>query len=74
MRIMLIASALALSACAGGAPFESSADELARLSDECRARGGILVPSGRPLEGRPAIDNVCQIRGGATRLDPGGAR
>ena len=74
MRTLLIAAALALSACAGGAPPESSADELARLSADCRARGGILVPSGRPLEGRPAVDNFCQIRGGATRISPDEAR
>jgi hypothetical protein len=74
MRIVLIASALVLSACAGGAPLESSADEFARLTADCRARGGILVPSGRPLEGRPTVDNVCEIRGGATRISPNEAR
>ena len=64
--ILTAAVALGLSACAGGAPVETSAEELQRLSDECRARGGILVPSGRPREGRPAVDNFCQIRGGST--------
>jgi len=73
MRTVLIVSALALSACAGGPPPESSADEFAQLSADCRARGGILVASGRPLEGRPAVDNVCQIRG-ATRISPDDGR
>jgi len=72
MRIMLIVSALALSACASSAPVEGSSNELARLTAECRERGGILVPSGRPLEGRATVDNYCQIRG-ATRTSPGGA-
>jgi hypothetical protein len=73
MRMVLIVSALALSACASAAPPENSASELARLTADCRARGGILVPSGRPLEGRPTVDNFCQIRG-ATRVSPDGAR
>ena len=73
MRIVLIVSALALSACASAAPPGSAANELARLTEDCRARGGILVASGRPLEGRATVDNVCQIRG-ATRTSPGAAR
>ena len=73
MRIVLIVSALALSACASAAPPGTASNELARLTADCHARGGILVPSGRPLEGRATVDNICQIRG-ATRTSPDGAR
>ncbi|WP_374516272.1 hypothetical protein [Brevundimonas sp.] len=65
------AAALVLSACAGGPPLESTAERLSELERNCRERGGVLVPSGAPITGRPEVDNVCRITGGATRL-PGG--
>ena len=63
--------AVALSACASGAPLETLAERRADLAQDCRERGGILVPSGGPLTGRPEVDNHCRITGGGSRL-PGG--
>ena len=34
--------------------------ELARLSADCEARGGVLSPTGSQ-SGRPQLDNVCKI-------------
>lgn len=66
---LMLAGGLALSACAtdrAAAP-ES---ELARLTADCKARGGILMPSGATT-GREAVDNVCRISGGPSdRLRP----
>ena len=77
MRIVLLAApaalALTLSACASDMGPNRYQTELDQLSADCEARGGILVPSGRPLEGRATVDNICQIRG-ATRTSPDGAR
>jgi hypothetical protein len=64
-------AALTLSACATDRPLQTHAERLAELEQECRARGGVLVPSGAPLTGRPEVDYHCRITGGATRL-PGG--
>ena len=58
---------LALSACAS-TPDADRADELERLAADCEARGGILVPSGAALTGRPEADNYCRITGGASRI------
>jgi hypothetical protein len=66
--VLILAGALALSACATGRPAESSAEKLDRLNAECRARGGVLVPSAGPMTGRPETDNICRISGGASRL------
>ena len=66
-----VTAALLLTGCATGASVGSSAERLAELEQACRARGGVLVPSGRPPTGRPEVDNHCRIVGGATRL-PGG--
>jgi hypothetical protein len=72
MRALVLAAVpLVLSACAGGPPLESTAERLSALEQSCRERGGVLVPSGAPLTGRPEVDNVCRITGGASRL-PGG--
>ncbi len=54
-----------LAGCATPAGMRGETEEQ-RLSRECRARGGILVPSGANT-GRPQIDFVCQISGGARR-------
>ncbi len=56
---------LALSSCATGPVAGGYAEDLARLSDACRERGGILVNSGANT-GRPEVDNACQIRGGSS--------
>ena len=70
-RTAAAAAALLLTGCATGAPVASAAERLAELEQACRARGGVLAPSGGPPTGRPEVDNHCRIVGGATRL-PGG--
>lgn len=74
MRPLIIAAPaallLALAACApttGPGRYEM---ELRQLSDSCEARGGILSPTGQQ-SGRPQVDNVCRITGGASRLTNG---
>lgn len=62
------AFAVSLSACASAPSENSYGAELQQLSADCRARGGILVPTGQ-LSARPQADNACQITGGATRID-----
>lgn len=62
---------LALSACASTGGPGTYAQELQQLSNDCEARGGILVPTGQQ-SGRPQNDNVCRITGGASRLTTGG--
>ena len=65
---LVLATALAVTACATGAPSEGSyVAQERRLAEECQARGGILSPSGQ-LTGRPETENVCKITGGATRI------
>lgn len=62
---------LLLSACAAGTGAQTSyTSDQRRLADDCRARGGILVPTGQQT-GRPQTDNVCEIRGQPGRA-PGG--
>lgn len=72
VRIVLAASALALSltACASGpgAPNSYQA-ELDRLTADCAERGGILSPNPGSTTGRPQIDFVCRISGGASRIN-----
>jgi hypothetical protein len=58
--------ALALSACASGDVQNRYGDEFRTLSDDCRARGGILSPTGQQ-SGRPQLDNVCKITGEPAR-------
>ena len=62
---------LVLAACAPTTGTSRYADELQELSDTCEARGGILSPTGEQ-SGRPQIDHVCRITGGASRLASGG--
>lgn len=75
MRPLILAAPalllLAVAACAPTAGGDRYANELTRLSDQCEARGGILSPTGQQT-GRPQLDNVCQITGGASRLTSGG--
>lgn len=64
MRIVLFAApaalAVTLSACASGMGESHYQTELARLSADCEARGGVLAPTGGQ-SGRPQLDNVCKI-------------
>jgi hypothetical protein len=70
--ILIAAGALAVSACTtAGPPDDRYGRELQELADSCRARGGILAPTGRQ-SGRPELDNVCEIRGQAARAPSGG--
>ena len=64
----LLTVAAVLSACASTGPAEGNYSvREQKLSDECQARGGILVPTGAQT-GRPETDNICKITGGASRL------
>lgn len=70
MRLVFLAltASIGLTACAPTIPRETSyLSEERQLADECRARGGILAPTGGPT-GQPRRDNVCKITGGASRL------
>jgi hypothetical protein len=60
---------LSLSACST-AGTDTYISDLQRLSDSCRARGGILAPTGSQ-SGRAETDNVCEIRGGTGRAPSG---
>lgn len=66
MRIVLLAAPaalmLTLAACAATGGTNPHASEVERLAADCRARGGILTPSGENT-GRPQVDNVCRISG-----------
>lgn len=71
--LFLIAPAalgLALSACATQPGPDRYNDELQQLTADCRARGGILSPTGSQ-SGRPQLDNVCEIRGQTARAPSG---
>lgn len=57
-----LGGALALMGCAGTGVNQYQAD-LDKLDADCRAREGILVPTGQ-MTGRPQVDNVCRITGG----------
>lgn len=61
-----VALALGLSACASDATNDRYTSDLRQLADDCRARGGILAPTGQQ-SGRPQVDNVCEIRGQPAR-------
>jgi hypothetical protein len=69
LLVAIAAASLAtgLTACAGGPPQESYMSRTDKLAEDCRARGGILAPTGAQT-GRPETDNICRITGGATRL------
>ena len=57
---------LALAACSTGPGTNGYFADQQRLVDDCRARGGILTPTGQQ-SGRAAQDNVCEIRGQPAR-------
>lgn len=71
-------SLFAVAACAGGTGMnESYSTELNRLSDDCRARGGILTPNdltvnGAQVSGAPERDYVCKINGEPSSRTRGG--
>lgn len=71
MRIAItftpLALTLTLAACASGPGMDRYGTELERLTADCKARGGILAPTGQ-LSGRPQNDNVCRLTGGGGRL------
>lgn len=62
---------LTLSACSTAGTDRYGTD-LERLSADCRARGGILVPTSQQT-GRAETDNICEIRGqtGRAPSNPG---
>lgn len=66
MRVMIavipVAAALMLGACAPTASGNRYENEYQKLSEDCRARGGILTTTGQQ-SGRPQLDNVCKISG-----------
>ncbi|QYF86469.1 hypothetical protein [Brevundimonas sp. PAMC22021] len=68
VRPMLVIAGLAmLAACAStGGPNRYQA-EYDRLEADCRARDGILQPTGSQ-SAQPARDYVCRITGGASPL------
>ena len=59
-----VCSVLAVCACASTGEGEDYQDEYNRLNASCEERGGMLVASGGASSGRPALDYVCDIRGG----------
>ena len=62
-----LAGLLLLAGCAStGGPNRYQA-ELDKLEADCRARDGILQPTGSQ-SARPARDYVCRITGGVSRL------
>lgn len=71
MRAMIVfgAAAVLLGACATAPGGTRYGAELARLEQDCRARGGVLVPGLRDSSSNPAANFTCQRHGGASRLD-----
>lgn len=69
--LVLTAFGVLLGACASsGVRQPTQREELAKLSADCEARGGVLTPTGQ-VTGREALDNVCRIVGGPSdRLRP----
>ena len=71
MRAIVLAAGLgavlALGGCAStGAPNPTYGEELAQLSADCEARGGIITPIAGAQTGRANSEYACEIRGGAT--------
>lgn len=65
---LLAALALAapLAACAPAMGGDTYSNELARLTEDCRARGGILTPNTAQSSGAPERDFACKINGEAS--------
>ncbi|GAA0646816.1 hypothetical protein [Brevundimonas lenta] len=67
--IALMAAGLGLAACANTGATGTYQTELQRLNEDCRSRGGILVPTPGQENANPAANNFCQISGrNASRL------
>lgn len=70
MRMILITAALAVPAffagCAStGGEGLTYQQEYRQLQESCTERGGVLSPSAAAgVSGRPALDYICEIRGG----------
>ncbi len=74
MRTLVLTALLpiaALAACAGDGRPSVTAERMDRLQQACEARGGMLIPSGRPYTGEEALDYPCRIHG-ATNIPPAG--
>ncbi len=72
-RTLLVLTAVGafLGACApSGTRLPTQREELAKLTADCEARGGILTPTGQ-VTGREPLDNYCRIVSGPSdRLRP----
>lgn len=64
---LIVGSLTMLAACASTGGASRYQAELDKLEADCRARDGILQPTGSQ-SARPARDYVCRITGGASRL------
>ena len=64
--VSALLAAAAVSACATRPGPSMSASEIQRLDADCRARGGMLVPSGR-WNPNPALTYLCRTHQ-ATRI------
>ena len=62
-----LAGLVLLAGCASTGGTSRYQAELDRLDADCRARDGILQPTGSQ-SANPARDYVCRITGGASRL------
>ena len=61
--VAICLTAAPLAACASGGSSNAYSDELARLTEDCRARGGILTPNAAQVSGAPERDFACKING-----------
>lgn len=66
IAVMLLGLAISACASAGGGS-NSYLTEMDRLEADCKAREGILTPTGSQ-SGQPARDYACRITGGASRI------
>ena len=67
--IAFASAAALLSACASAPGGTRYGAEMERLEQECRARGGVLVPGPRVSSSNPAANYTCQRYGGASRIN-----
>ena len=68
MRLTIpLLTLLLLDGCAAG-PRASGESDYQQLARECREKGGVLLPTFGPLNGRPQTDNYCELRGGGGRV------
>ena len=57
-----------LAACAATPQTSRFSDELARLEQDCTARGGVLTPVADRNTPNPALQNYCRFYDGGTRI------